>query len=182
MTYFPGSRLSSQFPDSDRHSPSLAPGFCGQIPGKGLVLALAGEISAPVLLCPHSCLSFLLCLPPPAPVGLTSGWNTLLPQMPSSPWFLQLHIWLLFSSHLASFKCVPSYPEGAYDFLPLLKFNQILPVSQLFVPTVIHSTRCQLQSSRSILSLLLLCTDCRLALTCLLMPYVLKASLWVYQE
>lgn len=158
LTYFPGSRLSSLFPVSDRHSPSLAQGFCGQIPGNSPVLAQAWEISPPVLLYPRSCLSFLLCSPRQPRWGLLQGWNALCSQMPSSSWFLQLQVWLLFSNHLAGFKCISIYPEDAYDFLPLLKINQTLPVSRLLVPRVIYTTTCQLWPSRSVPPLFLLCS------------------------
>lgn len=65
MTYFPGSLPCFWFPDSDRHSPSLARSFCGQIPGNSPVLAQAAEISPscsplsslhiPLLSCVYHC-------------------------------------------------------------------------------------------------------------------------------
>lgn len=158
LTYFPGSRLPSQFPDSHRHSPSLAQGFCGQIPGNSPVLAPTGEISPPVLLYPCSRLSFLLCSPCQPRWGLLQGWNALCSQMPSSSWFLQLQVWLLFSNYLAGFKCISSCPEDTYDFLPLLKTNQTLPVSRLHMPRVEYTTTCQLRPSRSVPPWLLLCS------------------------
>lgn len=175
LTYFPGPRLPSRFPDSDRHSPCLARGFCGQIPGNSPVLAPAGEMSPPVLLQPRSRLSFLLCSPLPALTGLLQA---LLSQMPSSSWSLRCPVWLLFSNHLAGFKCVSSYPKDTYDVLPFLKINHTICLCQgWYRPRGVsyghqgHSHHCFSCAAY-----------CSLVLTCLLKACVLKASLWGYQE